>query len=135
MATVGVLIFVQVVSAGTAPARDVACKDDPEVVGPCFTFRGKLFVANGSPTVRILRLGTKLILGVSERRQPYMLRALEDQLTWDDVVYGDFSVCPFTQSEPGRMQFVCIESASHLTRERYVDGKPTLLKLPDAAGQ
>jgi hypothetical protein len=134
-AAVAVLILAQAVSLGPALARDVACKEDPEVVGPCFTFRGKLFIANGSPSARILRLGTKRILGVSEYRQSYMPLVLEGQLTWDDVVYGDFNVCPFTHSEPGKMQFVCIESASRLTRERYVESKRNLQRLPDAAGR
>ena len=83
----------------------------------------------------ILRLGTKRILGISEHRQAYMPQALEERLTWDDIVYGDFTVCPFSPSEPGKMQFVCIEAASHLILERRVDGKQTLLRIPDTAGR
>jgi hypothetical protein len=133
-ATALVLILAHLVWASTASARDVACKDDPDVVGPCFAFHGKLFMTNGSPTARILRLGTKRILGVSDLHQAFMPRALEERLEWDDVVYGDFTVCPFTPSEPGKMQFVCIESASRLMLERYVDRKRTLSRLPDVAG-
>jgi hypothetical protein len=34
-------------------------------------------------------------------------------------VFGDFEVCPFTKSKEGQMQWVCVESASHLVvRER-----------------
>jgi hypothetical protein len=122
------------IDVGPASARSVSCKDDPELIGPCFTFHGRLFIANGNPSARILRLGTKRILGVSERRQAFMPHALEDRLTWDDNVYGDFTVCPFSPSEAGKMQFVCIEAGSHLILERRVDGTRTLLKLPDAAG-
>ncbi len=120
--------------AGPASGREVSCKDDPELVGPCFSLHGMLFIANGSPSARILRLGTKRILGISENSDAYMPAALEERLTWDDIVYGDFTVCPFTQSRPGVMQFVCIEAASHLVLQRYVAGKRTLSRLPDSVG-
>jgi hypothetical protein len=29
-------------------------------------------------------------------------------------IYGDYRVCPFTKSRPGRMQYVCIARASRL---------------------
>jgi hypothetical protein len=62
-----------------------------------------------------------------------MPRALAQRLTWDDIIHGDFTVCPFSRLEPGEMQFVCIESASRLILERHGGGKRTLLKIPDAA--
>ncbi len=124
---------------GSAVRRDISCKDDPDLVGPCFTFHGMLFVANGTPSARILRLGTKRILGISERHSASMPgeleSLLENRLTGDDVVYGDFTVCPYSQSEPGRMQFVCVESGSRLILERYVQGKRTLLTIPDVHGR
>jgi hypothetical protein len=36
----------------------------------------------------------------------------------DEAIYGDFEVCPFTSERKGAMQFVCIESASHLVARR-----------------
>jgi hypothetical protein len=36
----------------------------------------------------------------------------------DETIYGDFEVCPFTRERRGAMQFVCIESASHLVVKR-----------------
>jgi hypothetical protein len=123
-----------VVTAQTALARGINCKDDPELVGPCFQLHGKLFVANGTPSARILRLGTKRILGVSEYHKSYMPDALEGRLTWDDIVYGDYVLCPFSHEEPGKMQFVCIQSGSRVLLERRVEGKLTLTRLPDVDG-
>jgi hypothetical protein len=118
-----------------ASGRTVSCQNDRGLVGPCFTVHGRLFLASGTPSARILRLGTNRILGVSEHHQAYMPNALEKRLTWDDNVYGDFTVCPFSPSEPGKMQFVCIESASRLILERRGDGMRTLSKLPEASGR
>lgn len=126
--------MVLVVSVQVVAGREVACKDDPEVISRCFRLHGKLFVGNGTPSVRILRLGTKRILGVSEFYKGYMPDALERRLTWDDVVYGDFLVCPFSREEPGEMQQVCIEIGARLFLERRVEGKPVLTRLPDVAG-
>jgi hypothetical protein len=134
-AAIALLVVVLAIDVGRTSGRSVSCKDDPETIGPCFTFHGRLFIANGSPSTRILRLGTKRFLGVSERHEAFMPRVLEERLTWDDNVYGDFTVCPFSPSEPGKMQFVCIEAASRLILERVVEGSRTLLKLPDVAGQ
>jgi hypothetical protein len=37
------------------------------------------------------------------------------------VVYGDYDVCPLSRPHPGWMQFVCIESATHLVAHRRTD--------------
>lgn len=68
---------------------------------------------------------------VSEHHQAYVPSSLEKRLTWDDNVYGDFTVCPFSPSRPSRMQFVCIEAASRLTLER----RARILVHPDDDGQ
>jgi hypothetical protein len=95
---------------------------------------GKFFVANGTPSARILRLGTKRVLGVPEFYNGYMPEALERRLTWDDIVYGDFVLCPFSREEPGKMQQVCTERGARLFLERRADGKLTLTRLPDVNG-
>jgi hypothetical protein len=41
----------------------------------------------------------------------------------DESIYGDFEVCPFTPERKGQMQFVCIESASHLVVKRQSPSK------------
>jgi len=92
------------------------CKGNPEQVSECFRIRGRLRIYNGTPSLRIWRVGTKRILGVSEahagiRRMP---ESLEEKVGFGIDIFGDFEVCPFTPETPGEMQFVCIESASNL---------------------
>ena len=84
------LLLLLTITAQAASAKGGSCKDDPDLIGPCFRLHGKLFVANGTPSARILRLWTKRVLGVSEFYKGYMPEALERRLTWDDIVYGDY---------------------------------------------
>jgi hypothetical protein len=96
-----------------------SCREHPQLVGKCFKVRGRLAVYNGAPALRILKLGTKRMLGVSEQRfaiegyntVPEDIRAKIDQ---DKLLYGDYTVCPFTQSKAKEMQLVCIENVSNL---------------------
>jgi len=74
---------------------------------------------NGAPSVRIWRVGTARMLGVSEQRfyVPGYCNLPPDvlaKLSWDTDLFADFVVCPFTPEEPGLMQFVCVESAARM---------------------
>lgn len=80
--------------------------------------RGRASLANGNPTVRIWKVGTNRVLGVTERCAEPACRKLPadvaELLDWEHAVFADFVVCPFTTSRPGHMQFVCVESASRV---------------------
>ena len=92
-----------------------ACKTDPDIIGACFEFHGRLFIANGGPSLRIWRIGTKRILGVPNEIMP---EALDVHMGFDVEAYGDFTVCPFTAERPGAMQMVCIESAEKVSYKK-----------------
>jgi hypothetical protein len=105
---------------GIAPA-DTVCKDSPRGTGACFTVHGRLFAANGTPTFRIWRVGTKRIIGVigadgdlENGGLPDRVGKLVEPDAFKVDVDGDYRVCPFTKERPGRMQIVCIDDASHL---------------------
>jgi hypothetical protein len=57
------------------------------------------------------------VLGVVEKDKA-LPENVEAALDADHFVYADFDVCPFTESRPGFMQFVCVESASNLHVEK-----------------
>jgi hypothetical protein len=102
-----------------APGCGKPCRQHPQIVGACFTFRGRMSSWNGAPSVRIWRVGTKRILGVSEQRfrlDGYcnLPRDLAGKLSWDTDLFGEFTVCPFTQEKPGAMRMVCVESGANL---------------------
>ncbi len=81
---------------------------------------------NGAPTVRIWRVGTSRMLGVSEQRFSvegyYNLPAsVRRRLSWDSDLFGDFVVCPFTHEAPGVMRLVCVDSATKVVmRPRHI---------------
>jgi len=96
-----------------------SCRHHPKIIGACFTVHGRLSLYNGTPSVRLWKVGTNRLLGISEGRfwlagYRNLPETLEKKLSWASDVYGDFLVCPFTASEPGVMQLVCIESSENV---------------------
>ena len=103
------------------------CREHPQLVDPCFTVRGRMRAYNGNPSVRIWRVGTTRMLGVSDQRfkMPDVVNLpadLEAMVTTGADLYADFVVCPFTRDVPGVMRMVCVESAGHVT-SRPVAGR------------
>jgi hypothetical protein len=78
-----------------------------------------MFVANGTPGLRIWRVGTKRILGVADSEGdigggcvlPDTLAKLVRVGTW---IYADFVLRPTTPERPGWMQMVCVASAKRI---------------------
>jgi hypothetical protein len=106
---------------GTDPKA--GCRRNPQVVDKCRTIHGRVFVANGTPSMRIWIVGTKRILGVLPSEKEIVPDLIKQHVSFETRVYGDFEVCPFTREKAGEMQDVCIESASSLVGERFVEGK------------
>jgi hypothetical protein len=94
-----------------------ACKTDPDIIGACFRIHGRLSAWNGSPTMRIWRVGTKRILGVHD--DDPLPENLAREMDWGVEAWGDFEVCPYTTEKPGAMQTVCVESAEHVFYKKY----------------
>jgi len=105
--------------AAASPTRFVLCRSQPRLVGKCFAVRGRLSVYNGSPSVRLWKVGTHRMLGVSDsytkegmhHLPPNVAKALGE---WQREVWGDYVVCPFTGEKPQEMQMVCIASGKNL---------------------
>jgi hypothetical protein len=114
--------------------RSDGCKCNPELVGDCFTIHGKLSPSNGTPSLRISVIGTKRILGVIPSEDEIIPPSLKEHLRFGTAIYGDYTVCPFTESKPGHMQMVCIEEAKNLVVESYIEGQenPRIYKIKDA---
>ena len=108
------------------------CKDSPKLVGDCYQVHGRIQAGNGTPLIRIWKVGTKRMLGVpygEEDGDPEIV-SLPDVIEKIDIlnqaVFADFVVCPLTREKPGAMQMVCVESATHL-----VISRPTPMKKED----
>lgn len=81
---------------------------------------GRMQAGNGTPSVRIWRVGTKRMLGVPEvpvdgdPDVASLPHVIYETNILDQAVFADFVVCPLTKEKPGEMQMVCVESATHL---------------------
>ena len=97
-----------------------SCKAQPQLSGACFEIRGRMAIYNGNPSLRIWPVGTKRFLALSERRgsmnEDYNVpKELLEQLSYGKAMYADFTICPFTDDEPGVMRLVCVESAKNIS--------------------
>jgi hypothetical protein len=114
-----VLLLVGSSMRSSAGSFDKSCREHPQLISRCFTIRGRLAVYNGAPALRIWKIGTKRMLGVSEQRFaiagfrniPEEVQAKIDQ---NKFLYGDFVVCPFTAPRSNEMQLVCIEKVTNI---------------------
>jgi hypothetical protein len=98
------------------------CRMQPSLVGKCFKVRGRLSLYNGAPTIRLWRAGTKRVLGVSasysQEGYSSIPEVLERQLNWENELWGDFLVCPFTHQRPKTMQLICIENGKNVVSRK-----------------
>jgi len=109
--------------------RKIPCKT-PEIAASCYWTHGRLNFANGAPSYRIWKIGTKRILGVYSGPSRYPPRTDKDSELPEfpaeidkvfrppnNTVYADFEICPLEQERKGEMQAVCIESAKNVVVE------------------
>lgn len=126
-------------SAAPQPQRKIPCKT-PENASMCYWTRGRLNFANGNPSYRLWKVGTKRILGIYSGLDSERIDALDNEhpefpaslrRVFDDEykrnaalkidtpyligpVYGDFEVCALEPDRPGTMQAACIEAAKNM---------------------
>jgi hypothetical protein len=104
---------------GSAAQTERLCKNNADLVGACFSLHGKVYYSNGTPPLRIWKVGTKRILGILPAENEIVPKNLARALKgFDKQVYGNFDVCPFSKEKPGAMQMVCVESAKALRIRR-----------------
>ena len=108
------------VSSGAIAAASEDCRARSDLVGPCFRVHGRAALYNGNPTIRIWKVGTRRLLGVSARCEPPACEplpaAVRAALDWVHPVYADFVVCPFAPARAGVMRMVCVAAATNLRR-------------------
>jgi hypothetical protein len=112
------------------PKRKIACKI-LENAGSCYWAHGRLAAYNGTPTMRLWKIGTKRILavhsgpgfkrgGTEENEDPEMPENVERAMKpFENVVFADYEICPLEPEHRGRMQDVCIESAKNIVMAEY----------------
>ncbi len=95
MATSLLLILCGSISAFPPQSVEKSCREHPQLVGKCFRVHGRLSTHNGNPAVRLWRIGTRRVLGVSDQRFSLpgyrnIPEELAKQLDGENNLYGDF---------------------------------------------
>ena len=93
------------------------CAEAWQDAGPAFRVHGRLSIQrNGAIAPRIWIVGTKRVLGVPPTvgNAPVYLPEPLNRIAWDNYVFGDFIVVPFTKDEPGVMRIVRVVSAENI---------------------
>ena len=108
-----------------SPKRKIPYKTQ-EIASTCYWTHGRLSAYNGTPTMRLWKIGTKRILSIhsgpgfkrgdqEENGDPDMPANLYPAFKpFETVIFGDFEVCPLEPEHPGEMQDVCIEAAQNI---------------------
>jgi hypothetical protein len=100
-----------------AVAQD--CKNRPEVISSCFVIHGRAEYGNGTPALRIWRVGTQHKYGISDDPLIVPKNLLGSLHDFDYSVYGDYEICPYTREKPGAMTMGCIQTARNLVVTEY----------------
>lgn len=110
-----IVLFASAKSFGAEIDMKASCKNNPQLVAACFTVHGRLSAYNGTPSLRIWPIGTHRLLGILKDEDPLALpESIRNEVSFEKDIYGDFLVCPFSQSKLGQMQFVCVEAVSNV---------------------
>jgi hypothetical protein len=118
------LVLLSIAQAGLAkldPDPALGCKRNPAVVGDCITIRGRIFIANGTPSLRMWPVGTRRHYGIVPAEAEIVPGNVRRHVAPNRSVFGDFLVCPFTVNKPGAMLMVCVQEASNLVIQEYDD--------------
>lgn len=111
------LIAIFISNAALAQEIDISlgCKTNPQLVGACFSTRGRLAVYNGTPSLRITITKSHRLLGIIEDEALHSIPInIRDQINREHEINGNFIVCPLTEEKPNHMQLVCVDTASNI---------------------
>ena len=125
LTTLFILITPTGMSSQDRPKRKLACKT-PENSKSCYWTRGRLTWGNGTPAVRLWKIGTRRVLGIysgpsglrsdMDNEEPDLPQNLRRKFKPGDApIFGEFEVCPLEEEKPGQMQEACIESAKNIS--------------------
>jgi hypothetical protein len=105
--------------------RKMACKT-PENAASCYWAHGRLSLYNGTPSIRLWKIGTNRVLAIHsgpgfkrgdnrENENPELPANVEREFkSPSNPIFADFEICPLEPEEVGTMQRACIESAKNI---------------------
>lgn len=138
-AVIGLTVLVSLDASGNPPRRQIVCKT-PEIAERCYWTHGRLGYGNGTPALRLWKIGTNRVLGIYSGPSTYNPK-LEDPDMGDNEdpqlpanvkkvfrtntdqgvplrIFADFEVCQLEPERSGVMQAACIEAARNIVVEK-----------------
>jgi len=107
-----------------APGRHIPCKTSANAA-MCYWTHGRLGFYNGTPALRLWKIGTHRLLGIYsgpsvdryglDNENPELPAKVERVFNpLQNRIFADFEVCPLEAQRPHAMQAACIESAKNI---------------------
>lgn len=105
-------------AASSSIAAENLCESDKRVVASCFDVHGRLRI-NANLRLYLWPVGTDRMLTIhyaNDRGEadPPLPASVAAVMKPGADIFADYRVCPFTKSEPGKRQTVCVASASRI---------------------
>ena len=108
--------------------RTVPCRT-PANTASCYWTHGRLHSYNGTPAFRLWKIGTHRLLGIYsgpsvdrtglDNENPEFPENVERAFQPpQNIIFGDFEVCPLEPERQGVMQAACVEAAKNLVVEK-----------------
>lgn len=97
-----------------ATGEAAACEASTASGGECFALRGRVYLANGTPSMRIAPIGSHRVLGVLPAENEDAPHSIRTGVTFDQDAIADLEICPLSLAKKGEMQMVCVRSASNV---------------------
>lgn len=92
----------------------VACEAKPTAGGKCSALQGRVYLSNGTPSMRISPNGSQRVLGVLPPENEDAPESIKKIVTFDHSAVANLELCPLTSERKGEMQMVCIRRASNI---------------------
>lgn len=119
--------------------RTIPCKTQA-IAKACYWTHGRLGFGNGTPALRLWKIGTNRILGIYSGPSTYNPHAQDPdngdneapQLPLNVIstmyrsgphqlpsrIFADFEICPLEPERSGAMQVACVQSAKNIVLEK-----------------
>jgi hypothetical protein len=116
-------------TASDASKRKIPCKT-PANAASCYWTRGRLAAYNGTPEIRLWKIGTSRLLGIYsgpsvdrrslDNENPELPANIQERFVFfSNRIFADFEVCPLEPERRGWMQAACIESGKNIRLEEF----------------
>ncbi|MGC2163200.1 MAG: hypothetical protein WA634_14910 [Silvibacterium sp.] len=115
----------------TGHPRRYVCKT-PKLAPSCYWTRGQLKFWEGTPSLRLWKIGTRRILGIysgpatypgdldGDNEHPELPPNVQAKLKpFENQIYADFEVCPLEPEKPKTMQAACLEAAKNIVVDNF----------------